>query len=70
MHKGSCTKAITLPLYKIMNGNDGFFMSPEECRVLQMALSKDEAIGDIDEVVRCFRAYFDIAADLGGCFVL
>ena len=69
VHKESCTKAIALPLYKIMNGNDGFYMSPEECRALQMALSKDETI-DIDKVIQCFQAYFDIAADLGGCFVL
>jgi len=69
VHKQSCTKAQALPLYKIMNGNDGFYVSPEECRTLQIALS-DHSIISSDDVVRCFEAYFGVVADLGGCFVL
>lgn len=69
VHKESCTKAQILPLYKIMNGNDGFLISPEECRALQLVLSNNEII-DSDEVIRCFQAYFSMTEDLGGCFVL
>lgn len=69
VHKQSCTKAQPLPLYKSLNGNDGFLMTPEECRGLHIALSENEA-NAVDEVIRCFQAYFDVAADLGGCFVL
>ena len=69
VHKSSCTKAQPLSLYKCMNGNDGFFISPDECRALQNALSKDEKTRT-DDVIRCFRAYFDVAGDLHGCFML
>ncbi len=62
-------KARPLALYKIMNGNDGFLVSSEECKLLHSALSEHEAIHS-DNVVRCFWAYFEVAADLGGCFVL
>ena len=69
VHKQSCVKAQPLALYKIMNGNDGFLMSSEECKLLHSALSEIEAIHS-DDIVRCFAAYFAVAADLGGCFVL
>jgi len=69
VHKHSCTKAQVLPLYKILNGNDGFYMSPHECQKLHEALTNDEFVQS-DDVIRCFQAYFDVVADLGGCFVL
>lgn len=69
VHKHSCVKAQPLALYKIMNGNDGFHMSSEECGVLTMALSQHESTHS-DDVIRCFKVYFAVAADLGGCFVL
>ena len=69
MHKQSCVKAQPLALYKSMNGNDGFLMTPDECKVLANALSEHDSIHN-DDVVRCFQAYFGVAADLGGCFIL
>ena len=69
VHKQSCVKAQPLALYKSMNGNDGFLMTPDECKVLANALSEHESIHN-DNVVRCFQAYFGVAADLGGCFIL
>jgi len=69
VHKESCTKAQPFSLYESMCGSDGFYISPEECRVLHRALS-EESRYDSDEVIRCFWAYFGVASDLGGCFVL
>eukprot|EP00536_Pseudo-nitzschia_multiseries_P001996 jgi/Psemu1/301159/fgenesh1_kg.26_\ len=69
VHKSSCVKAQPFSLYKSMNGNDGFHVSPEECRGLQLSLSRNEN-NDSDEVIRCFQAYFEVAGDLGGCFIL
>ena len=69
VHKQSCVKAQPFALYKSMNGNDGFLMTPDECKGLAEALSEHESIHS-DNVVRCFQAYFTVAADLGGCFIL
>ena len=69
VHKSSCVKAQPFSLYKCMNGNDGFHVSPEECQGLQLALAQDKNIGS-DDVIRCLQAYFEIVADLGGCFIL
>lgn len=69
VHKQSCVKAQPFTLYKSMNGNDGFLMTPDECKGLAEALSEHESIHS-DDVVRCYQAYFTVAADLGGCFIL
>ena len=69
VHKTSCVKAQPFSLYKSMNGNDGFHVSSDECRWLQAALSRDPNTSS-DNVLQCFRAYFGVAGDLGGCFVL
>jgi MYND finger len=73
VHKQSCCKAHTgRSLWQCLHGSDGFMVSPEECMALQAALDraihKDSCRGK--DVIQCFRAYFGMVSELGGCFVL
>ena len=73
VHKNSCTKAQHFSLWKSLHGNDGFYISPEECTALQSALSNaliHPTNSQDANVIRCFQAYFGAVANLGGCFVL
>jgi hypothetical protein len=74
VHKESCTKAHPLSLWECLQGNDGFYVSSEECLALQSALLKglsQENITTKDHnIIQCYAAYFGVTAELGGCFVL
>jgi hypothetical protein len=75
LHKTSCTKAQKTSLWSAMHGNDGFLITPQECKTLSIALTQQfsssfSSSSNTDDIVQCFGAYFEFAADLDGCFVI
>ncbi len=70
IHKTSCIEAHRMSLWNSIQGNDGFWVSPEECLALQLALSRAPDHSEDTPVIRCFQSYFGMAAELGGCFVI
>ena len=76
IHKASCVNACPFSLWECLQGNDGFYVTSEECLALQSALLKglsqeNTTTGTKDHnIIQCFAAYFCVTAELGGCFVL
>ena len=67
-HKKSCMKAHQRTLMEALQTNDGFWITPEECRELARGL-KRKPKWEKNDWIRWFALYFEYAADLGGCFV-
>jgi hypothetical protein len=65
-HKQSCIKAQSITLVSAIQGNDGFLVTAGECQEICKGLKKATS----NSVIQCFVAYFELAADLDGCFVL
>ena len=79
IHRSSCVPAQTnFSLWKALHGNDGFYLTVDECALLSNGLYKELATGndgghdddDDDDLIRYFAVYFEYVANLDGCFVI
>ena len=75
IHKASCEPARHISLKEALLGHEGYFISPEECKSIHMALTSPDITtaatrDDVADLIQCFAAYFESVSTLGGCFVL
>jgi hypothetical protein len=72
VHKASCIEAEPKSLWESLQGEVwAFHVSSTECRAICTALSQGQNIGgDASDLICYFKVYFDLAAELGGCFVV
>ena len=66
-HKASCEPARSVSLRQALKTNDGFLVTPVECRALSQGLKRS---GSSSSMVRCIAHYLECASQLEGCFVL
>ena len=74
IHNKSCIPAEgNRSLWQAMQTNDGFLVSPDECRLLSQwfdKCSQQNKNHAQSYMLEGFQHYFEHVADLGGCFVL
>jgi hypothetical protein len=81
VHRTSCEHARPCTLRQALKTNEGFYVTPDECRIIAQVLKRDTSQATNKQIqessdsstavlIRIFASYFDHVSNLEGCFVL